>query len=93
MTLQEKLITLRKQKGLSQDALADKLYVSRQAVYKWETGQSIPDIEKLRVLSSMYNVSIDNLLNDKEEIRYATDVKAPITYGKVIRKKEENQWK
>ncbi len=88
MTLQEKLITLRKQKGLSQDALADKLYVSRQAVYKWETGQSIPDIEKLRVLSSMYNVSIDNLLNDKEGIRYATDVKAPITYGKVIRKKE-----
>ncbi|MBR2341649.1 MAG: helix-turn-helix transcriptional regulator [Clostridia bacterium] len=88
MTLQEKLTTLRKQKGLSQDALADKLYVSRQAVYKWETGQSIPDIEKLRVLSSLYNVSIDNLLNNKEEIRYLTDTKTPVTYGKVISKKE-----
>ena len=87
MTLKEKLTTLRKQKGLSQDALADKLYVSRQAVYKWETGQSIPDIEKLRVLSSLYNVSIDNLLNDKEEIRYLTDIKETATYGKVISKK------
>ena len=89
MTLQEKLTTLRKQKGLSQDALADKLYVSRQAVYKWETGQSIPDIEKLRVLSSLYNVSIDNLLNDKEEIKYMNaPTSEPKAYGKVIRKKE-----
>ena len=89
MTLQEKLTTLRKQKGLSQDALADKLYVSRQAVYKWESGQTTPDIDKLRVLSSLYNVSIDNLLNDKEEIKYINaPASAPKAYGKVIRKKE-----
>ena len=89
MTLQEKLTTLRKQKGLSQDALADKLYVSRQAVYKWEAGQTTPDIDKLRVLSSLYNVSIDNLLNDKEEIKYMNaPTSEPKAYGKVIRKKE-----
>ena len=89
MTLQEKLTTLRKQKGLSQDALADKLYVSRQAVYKWESGQATPDIDKLRVLSSLYNVSIDNLLNDKEEIKYVNaPTSEPKAYGKVIRKKE-----
>lgn len=89
MTLQEKLTTLRKQKGLSQDALADKLDISRQAVYKWESGQATPDIDKLRVLSSLYNVSIDNLLNDKEEIKYMNaPTSEPKAYGKVIRKKE-----
>ena len=47
MILEEKLITLRKSKGLSQDDLANKLDVSRQAVYKWEAGQATPEISKL----------------------------------------------
>lgn len=85
MILEEKLITLRKSKGLSQDDLANKLDVTRQAVYKWEAGQATPDINKLKILSSLYNVSIDNLLNNNEEIKYANTPKS--NYGEVIVKK------
>ena len=85
MILEEKLITLRKSKGLSQDDLANKLDVTRQAVYKWEAGQAIPDISKLKILSTLYNVSIDNLLNNEQDIVY---MNAPKNfYGEVISKK------
>lgn len=85
MILEEKLITLRKSQGLSQDDLANKLDISRQAVYKWETGQALPDISKLKILSALYNVSIDNLLNNNEDIIYMNTPKS--RYGKVIVKK------
>ncbi len=85
MILEEKLITLRKSLGLSQEDLANKLDVSRQAVYKWEAGQSIPDVSKLKILSSLYNVSVDNLLDNKADIVYMNMPKA--RYGAVIVKK------
>lgn len=85
MILEEKLITLRKSQGLSQDDLANKLDISRQAVYKWETGQALPDISKLKILSTLYNVSIDNLLNNNEDIIYMNAPKSH--YGKVVVKK------
>lgn len=47
MTFAEKLKELRKQKGISQEQLAEKIYVSRQAITKWESGNGIPDIENL----------------------------------------------
>lgn len=88
MLLEEKLITLRKSQGLSQEDLAYKLDVSRQSVYKWESGQATPDISKLKVLSLLYNVSIDNLLNNNEDIIY---MNTPISnYGEVIVKKAVN---
>lgn len=85
MILEEKLITLRKSKGLSQDDLANKLDVSRQAVYKWEAGQATPEISKLKILSALYNVSIDNLLDNSQDMIYMNTPKA--RYGAVTVKK------
>ena len=68
MKLSEKLYSLRKKSGLSQEQLAERLDVSRQAVSKWESGVSVPESEKLVVISSYFNVSVDYLL--KDEIDY-----------------------
>lgn len=64
MNLAEKIITLRKQKGLSQEALAEKLNVSRQAVSRWESGTALPDATNILQLSKLFEVSTDYLLND-----------------------------
>lgn len=68
MRLEEKIITLRKQKGLSQEELAYELEVSRQAVSKWEMGASTPDLDKIIKMSELFNVSTDYLLKDEEQI-------------------------
>lgn len=67
MNLSEKLQLLRKKNGLSQEELADKLGISRQAISKWESGQSMPDLNKLVILSELYNVTIDSLVKDSGE--------------------------
>lgn len=67
MKFNEKIIFLRKQKGMTQEALAFKLGVSRQSVSKWETGECEPDIKKLKELANMFDVSLDYLLNDNYE--------------------------
>ena len=67
MTLAEKLVYLRKEKGLSQVQLAEMMDVSRQAISRWETGASSPTSENLKYLSTLYNVSLDYLLNDAME--------------------------
>jgi transcriptional regulator with XRE-family HTH domain len=67
MSFKEQLQTLRKSKGLSQEKLAEILGISRQAVAKWEVGQSYPDLAKLIALSDFFKVSIDKLVNDFEE--------------------------
>ncbi len=64
MNFAEKLYTLRTQRGYSQEALAEKLNVSRQAVSKWETGPTLPETDKLIAISNLFNVSIDSLLID-----------------------------
>lgn len=64
MHLSDKIIKLRKQNGWSQEELAEKTGVSRQAVSKWESEQSIPDIEKIILLSELFEVSTDYLLKD-----------------------------
>lgn len=69
MTLDEKLIHLRKEKGMTQLELAEAVEVSRQAVSKWESGSALPSTEKLRSLSELYGVSADYLLNEhKQEV-------------------------
>lgn len=65
MRLDEKLVCLRKEKGLTQLDLAEAVKVSRQAVSKWESGGGIPSTENLRGLSELYGVSIDYLLNEE----------------------------
>lgn len=67
MTLANKLKEARKNAGLTQSELAEKLSVSRQAITKWETEKGIPDVENLKMLSQVLNVSIDYLLDDEEE--------------------------
>lgn len=62
MKLSEKLYTLRRRSGLSQEQAAERLGVSRQAVSKWEGGQSVPDPDKLVALSRLYGVTTDYLL-------------------------------
>lgn len=65
MTLHEKIYAYRKQLNLSQEALADKLNVSRQAVSKWESGQAKPDIDNLIVMTQLFNITLDELMTDK----------------------------
>ncbi len=66
MTFGEKLKKLRIENGLTQDELAQKIYVSRTAVSKWETDNGYPSIESLKQLSNLFNVSIDNLISDDD---------------------------
>ncbi|MDO4829984.1 MAG: helix-turn-helix transcriptional regulator [Clostridia bacterium] len=65
MTLSEQLRTIRKKSGMSQEQLAEKLSVSRQAVTKWETGAGIPDIENIMAISALFDISLDTLLGGK----------------------------
>lgn len=67
MTTAEKLVRLRKEKGLSQLQLAEEINVSRQAISRWEVGLAVSSREKLRALSELYNVSVDYLLSDKAD--------------------------
>lgn len=67
MTLEEKIIYLRKKKGWSQEQLAEQMGISRQAVSKWESGVSVPDLDKIIKLSSIFQVSTDYLLKNEEE--------------------------
>lgn len=66
MSLGEKIREHRKQVGLSQEQLSEKLEVSRSAVAKWETDNGIPDVDNLKVISKLLNVSIDYLLDGGE---------------------------
>lgn len=65
MEFNNKLYQLRKQKGLSQEELANRLNVSRQTISKWEVGDSTPDMEKLVAISDLFEISLDELVLDK----------------------------
>lgn len=67
MDFNNRLYQLRKQKGLSQEELANRLNVSRQTVSKWEVGDSTPDMEKLIAMSVLLDVSLDKLVMGKED--------------------------
>ena len=66
MEFNNKIYELRKQKGFSQEELASKLNVTRQTVSKWELGDSTPDMEKLVVLSDLFEISLDELVLGKK---------------------------
>lgn len=66
MDLSEKLLNLRKANDLTQEQLAEKTGVSRQSVSKWESGQSVPELDKIVVLCDIFNVSTDYLLKPSE---------------------------
>ena len=68
MTFKEKIVKLRKLRGLTQDEFASAVGVSRQAVYKWECGQSYPEVLKLIEIKNLFEISIDDLLDETYEV-------------------------
>ena len=73
MEFNEKLQELRKQKGLTQEQLAEALYVSRAAVSKWESGRGYPNIDSLKEISRFFSVTIDDLLSGSEILTIAEE--------------------
>lgn len=85
MTFSDKLIALRKKAGWSQEELAERLNVSRQSVSKWESAQSMPDIDKILQLSSLFSVTTDCLLKDEQaEPEYTEDDTSPLPRIKAL---------
>ena len=84
MQTNEKILLLRKKAGLSQEELAGKMDVSRQTVYKWESGESMPEIAKLKWIAKYFNVSLDYLIDDdcKEEV--AVTLKKELPYRPIF---------
>lgn len=68
MNFADKLKELRKAKNMSQEQLAEKLYVSRQAITKWENGTGLPDIENIVAIAALFNESLDNLLSEEKSL-------------------------
>lgn len=68
MTTKDIILGLRTQKGLSQEQLAEKVYVTRQAVSRWETGETVPNTETLKLLSKLFDVSINTLLGSPRKL-------------------------
>lgn len=87
----DKLVKLRKQNGYSQEELADKLGLSRQAVSKWERAEASPDTDNLICLAKLYNVSLDELLSTDDDVD--TIVKEQVKKDKEENKEEEQEKK
>ena len=68
METKDVIVELRKKNGLSQDELAEKVLVTRQAVSRWETGETIPNTETLKLLSKLFNVTINTLLGSPQQL-------------------------
>ena len=73
MEFNEKLQELRKQKGLTQEALAQELFVSRTAISKWESGRGYPNIDSLKAIAKYFSVTIDELLSSGEVLSIAEE--------------------
>ena len=92
MILADKIIALRKKNNWSQEELAEKLNVSRQAVSKWESAQSIPDITRILDMSKLLGVSVDYLIKDELEVETTaslTDETGRTTYTLTLEKAQE----
>lgn len=73
MEFHKKLQELRKQKGLTQEELAESLYVSRTAISKWESGRGYPNIDSLKAIAKFFSVTIDELLSGEEVLTIAEE--------------------
>lgn len=68
METKDVILKLRTQNGLSQDELAEKIFVTRQAVSRWETGETVPNTETLKLLSKLFDVSVNTLLGSPRKL-------------------------
>ena len=68
METKDVIFEFRKKAGLSQDELAEKVFVTRQAVSRWETGETVPNTETLKQLSTLFDVSINTLLGSPRKL-------------------------
>ena len=84
MQIHEKLQLLRKQNGLSQEELADKLCIARQTVSKWETGQAVPELNGLILLSELYGITIDRMVKEDDECNLTLSAKAELDYDEIV---------
>lgn len=93
MNLSEKILTLRKSRDLTQEQLAEKLNVSRQSISKWESGQSVPELEKILALSGIFDVTTDYLLKPSEidELSVKTELLEKQQQQMLIREERRNQ--
>ena len=73
MKFNEKLIMLRKQHNLSQEQVAEKLGVARQTISKWELGETTPEMDKLILVSEIYNITLDELMKEENEGKVVND--------------------
>lgn len=93
MSLADKIFTLRKNKGWSQEELAEKMGVSRQSISKWESAAAMPDINRIVELATLLGVTTDYLLKDhQEEVDKQLDVNEEITYQKLVSVDEMNNF-
>lgn len=92
MTFGEKLQELRRKAGMSQDALAERIEVSRQAVSKWERDEAMPETEKVIRLAKLFDVSLDELLLDRVD-RAAPQVPQANAYGEIKRDVKRHGYK
>ncbi|MBQ1897410.1 MAG: helix-turn-helix domain-containing protein [Lachnospiraceae bacterium] len=87
MSFADNLIELRKMNGFSQEELADMIGVSRQTLSKYETGESLPDIEKCRLIADAFSVTVDDLIsydkNDEDNMGYGVPPKGKHIFGLV----------
>lgn len=68
MDTKEVLVGLRKEHGLTQDGMAERLFVTRQAVSRWETGETVPNTETLKLISRQFEISINELLGQPQDL-------------------------
>ena len=73
MKFNEKLVNLRKKHNLSQEQVAEKLKVARQTISKWELGETTPEMDKLIMISELYNITLDELMKEENEGQIAND--------------------
>lgn len=92
MTFGEKLYRLRKSQGLSQEALAEKLNTSRQAVSKWENNNGYPETEKIILISKIFQVKLDDLLLDDRAIGSDNEKKITGRNGRILCKQGNSKW-
>ena len=91
MSTKDVIYELRVKKGLPQDELAEKVFVTRQAVSRWETGETVPNTETLKLLSKLFDVSINTLLGSPRQLRCQC-CGMPLTEDDIISKEADGSF-